>query len=271
MKHDHPHHHAHGLVHDLRAISLSRRRMLRMLGGAALVPIVGGCTSSNASDGVDAGGGDATGGASCAEIPSETGGPYPGDGSNGVNALTATGIFRSDIRPSFGSASAIADGVALTVTLTVVDVATSCAPLADRAVYIWHCDRDGNYSLYSPAVTSQNYLRGVQVTDAAGQVTFTTIFPGCYSGRWPHIHFEVYPSLASATTGGNALRTSQLALPEAASSAVYASTGYTSSASNLSHVALATDNVFSDGTTLQTPTISGSVAAGYAIALRVGV
>ena len=68
-------------------------------------------------------------------------------------------------------------------------------------MYLWHCTADGNYSLYSSGITNQNYLRGVQVSDASGLVSFTSIFPGCYSGRWPHIHFEVYRSLALATSG----------------------------------------------------------------------
>ena len=81
-------------------------------------------------------------------------------------------------------------------------------------MYLWHCDSDGRYSLYSQGVTDQNYLRGVQEADADGEVTFTSIFPAAYSGRWPHIHFEVYPSLAAATRAGNKIATSQLALPE---------------------------------------------------------
>ncbi len=88
--------------------------------------------------------------------------------------------------------------------------------------------------MYSSAIVNENYLRGVAVTDAAGQVTFTTIFPACYSGRWPHIHFEVYPTLASATNGANKIATSQLALPKASCDQVYASSGYSSSAGNLS-------------------------------------
>jgi len=264
MKHDHPH----GLIHDLRAIALSRRRMLRFLGGAALVPIIGGCTSSDGDGGVDAAP-DGTG--ACAAIPQETGGPYPADGTNGANALTTSGIVRSDIRSSFASASAVADGVVLRVTLKVVDVASGCTPLSGRAVYLWHCDRNGNYSLYSQAIASENYLRGVQVTDASGQVTFTTIYPGCYSGRWPHIHFEIYPALASATQGGNAIKTSQLAMPKASSDEVYAQASYATSTSNFSHITLATDNVFSDGATLQLPAVSGSVADGYTVALDVGV
>ena len=101
------------------------------------------------------------------------------------------------------------------------EVDTIRASLAGHAVYLWHCTRDGNYSLYSSSVLDENYLRGVQVSDSNGQVTFTTIFPGCYSGRWPHMHFEIYSSLATATSGNNDVKTSQLALPAAACNQVY--------------------------------------------------
>lgn len=104
-----------------------------------------------------------------------------------------------------------------------------------------------------------------------GQVTFTTIFPACYSGRWPHIHFEVYPSLATATASRNKVATSQLALPEDACDAVYATTGYTSSVPNLQQVSLSSDNVFSDGSESQLAAISGNVTAGYVATLTVGI
>ena len=94
------------------------------------------------------------------------------------------------------------------------------------AVYLWHCDREGQYSLYSRAVTAENYLRGVQETDSTGTVTFTSIFPACYSGRWPHIHFEVYSSVADATSSGPIVKTSQIALPKETCDAVYATDGY---------------------------------------------
>ena len=81
---------------------------------------------------------------------------------------------------------------------------------------------------------NENYLRGVQETDDKGQVKFTTIFPACYDGRWPHIHFEVYPSLAKATNSANKIATSQMALPEEACKAVYATAGYEQSVQNLS-------------------------------------
>src|SRR5256885_1418148 len=134
--------------------------------------------------------------------------------------------------------------------------------LASRAVYLWHCDRLGRYSLYSSGATSQNYLRGVGETDSTGKVTFTSIFPACYSGRWPHIHFEVYPSLAAATSVGNKVATSQIALPKAACDLVYATTGYSSSVATLSQVSLATDMVFSDGASLELATMSGDVSTG---------
>ncbi|HEX4353545.1 MAG TPA: hypothetical protein VHZ95_11530, partial [Polyangiales bacterium] len=80
-----------------------------------------------------------------------------------------------------------------------------------------------------------------------------------------------YPSLADAASASNRIKTSQLAMPIDACNAVYATDGYSESISNLKQISLATDNVFSDGTTLQIPTISGDVTDGYAIALNVGV
>ncbi|WP_434386987.1 intradiol ring-cleavage dioxygenase [Melittangium boletus] len=252
--------HDQGLEHDLAVLAarVERRRVLRWMAGAALLPLVG-C------------GGSEQGGSACeSEIPEETAGPYPGDGSNGANALVLSGIVRRDIRSSLAGQSGTAEGVPLTVTLTLVNSADGgCAPLAGYAVYLWHCDRDGKYSMYT--LTNQNYLRGVQETGADGTVSFTTIFPGCYSGRMPHIHFEIYPSLSKATASGNKLRTSQLALPVDACDAVYATSGYSASVSNLARISFAQDNVFSDGTSLQLASVTGSAAEGYVATLTVGL
>jgi protocatechuate 3,4-dioxygenase beta subunit len=259
------HSHRPRLAQDLRtlAASLSRRQILGFFGGAGVLALVG-CTD-------DGTGGDDTGGGGCAQIPEETAGPYPGDGTNGKDALALAGIVRSDIRASIAGATGVAAGVPLTVTLTLLD-ASGCAPLAGHAVYLWHCDRDGNYSMYSAAVAGENYLRGVQVSDDQGQVTFTTIFPGCYDGRWPHIHFEVYAELAAATNGRNAVATSQLALPQAVCEAVYgADAGYASSVANLGRTSLTSDNVFRDGADDQLAAVTGSVDAGYAAALTMGI
>src|SRR2546423_2700504 len=217
-----------------------------------------------AGDATAAGAGSDGGVTTCSKIPEETQGPYPGDGSNGPNALSLSGIVRSDIRSSIGGASGVADGVPLTIELTLVNSNSACAALAGYAIYLWHCNRSGLYSMYSAGVTGENYLRGVQQTDSSGKAAFTSIFPACYSGRWPHIHFEIYPSLSLATSSANKIATSQLALPKTVCDAVYATSGYSGSASNLAQTSLATDNVFSDGTSLQVPSITGSIANGYA-------
>jgi protocatechuate 3,4-dioxygenase beta subunit len=211
------------------------------------------------------------GSSSCSVIPSETAGPYPGDGTNGANALTLSGIVRSTITSSLGSASGVAAGVPLTVKLRIVNTAASCAALAGRAVYLWHADALGRYSMYSSGVTAENYLRGVQETDSDGWVSFTTIVPGCYDGRYPHMHFEVFPSLAVATSGNNDVKTSQLTFPTDLLTAVYATGTYVGSTANFAKVTLGTDNVFSDGSTLQVSSATGSVSAGYVATLTVGI
>ena len=269
--------------------AVSRRRALTLLTGAGAAAVVAACGSSGSkSTGISSAastsnstGSSAAPAASTASsastatataaIPEETAGPYPGDGSNGPNVLTQDGIVRRDITSSFGSMSGAAPGVPTTVELTITDVSKNGAPYAGAAVYLWHCDRGGLYSLYSQGATNQNYLRGVQEADANGKVTFTTIFPGAYSGRWPHIHFEVYPTLADAKSAGNKIATSQLALPEATCNAVYATTGYEASVRNMASTSLARDNVFSDGADQETPTATGDVNSGLTLALTVPV
>jgi len=210
-------------------------------------------------------------------IPEETAGPYPGDGSNSnssglVNALALSGIVRSDIRSSIAGATGTAAGVPLTIELRLVNTAGSCADLSGYAIYLWHCDRDGKYSMYSSGVTDENYLRGVQSTDSDGVASFTTIFPGCYSGRMPHVHFEIYRSANAATQYSNKLKTSQLTFPVATCQTVYnGASGYSASVSNLASMSFATDNVFSDGVGTQTATVTGSIAGGYVATLTVGM
>lgn len=210
--------------------------------------------------------------ATCTPINEETAGPYPGDGSNGPDVLTESGALRSDITSSFGSSTTIAEGVPTTVTMAIKDSANGCAALSNAAVYVWHCSRDGLYSMYSQGATNENYLRGVQQAGADGRVTFQTIFPGAYSGRWPHIHFEVYASVDDATGGGQPIATSQLAMPEDVCKVVYASAGYETSVSNFAQTPLSRDNVFSDDNAAhQIPSATGSVTDGYTLELSVPV
>ena len=261
--------HDRGLDYDLPRL-LHRRGMLKLVAGVGLAGTGLITLAACASEG-EAAQATQTSDTADGEIPEETSGPYPGDGSNGANVLTQSGIVRSDITSSFGSSTTEAEGVPLSITMTINDFAKKKSPLAGGAVYLWHCDREGRYSLYSQGVTNENYLRGVQEADDRGQVRFTTIFPACYSGRWPHIHFEVYPSLAKATNSANKIATSQMALPEATAKAVYATNGYEQSVSNLSRVSLASDNVFSDGYDLQMPTVKGDPSSGYQLTFSCAV
>jgi protocatechuate 3,4-dioxygenase beta subunit len=264
-----------GLAFDVGTL-LSRRRILRVLGlGAATVGLAactGGSSSSSASSSSASSSSSGTAGTAPGEIPDETAGPFPGDGSNGPDVLGQSGIVRSDIRSSFGDATGTAEGVPMTLRLTVTDLAGGGVPFEGVAVYVWHCSREGGYSLYSDGVEDQNFLRGVQIADAAGTVSFTSIFPGCYPGRWPHIHFEVYPDQASIADAGTVIATSQVALPQDVCETVYGQEGYEASVGNLSRLSLAGDNVFGDdGGAQQLATVTGDVSSGYTVSLAVGV
>ncbi|MDT9595214.1 3,4-dioxygenase subunit beta [Nocardioides zeae] len=285
---------------------MARRGVLGLLGAVGAVTVAGCATGSSGSGAASSASSSATAGASAGatsgagggpggpggrdgaapggdgtsqeglddgDIPEETNGPYPADGTNGVNILTASGIVRSDITASFGDASGVAEGVPLTIRLMIYDnAADGMTPYEGAAVYLWQCDRDGRYSLYSSGAEDENYLRGVQVADASGALTFTSVFPGCYPGRWPHLHFEVYGSVDDATSASGKLRTSQIAFPEDVCAAVYADAdGYGDSATNLDGVSLDSDMVFSDGHSLQMATLTGSVDEGYVLRLNVPV
>lgn len=292
------HDHDLGLAHDLSRLhqqAFERRVALRWLLGAGAVSLTGagalalaGCggggrsastTTSDSTSGSGSSGSTGSTGStssSCAVIPSETEGPYPGDGSNTANGsvanvLALSGVVRSDIRASIAGASGVATGVPLQVIIELVNTNASCADLSGYAVYLWHCDALGRYSMYSSGVTGENYLRGVQATGSDGTAVFETIYPGCYAGRVPHIHFEVYRSTTTATNWNNKLRTSQLCFPADSNSAVYATSGYGNSATNNASISLSSDGIFSDGYSTQLATMTGSVSAGYVARLKVGI
>lgn len=247
-----------GLGFDLDTL-MGRRRMLRVFGiGAAAAGLAACGAQANAT--------------SAGEIPEETSGPYPGDGSNGPDVLEQSGIVRQDIRSSFGGATGVAEGVPLTLELVISDLVNGGSPFAGVAVYVWHCDRAGGYSMYSEGIEGENYLRGVQVADETGKVSFTSIFPACYTGRWPHVHFEVYPDQAGITDVSRAIATSQLALPKNVCDAVYAQRGYETSVDNLAQITLDSDNVFGDdGAAQQLATVTGDVTTGYTAGLHVAI
>jgi Dioxygenase len=261
------------------SLPLHRRNVLRLLGGASFLALAS-CassksaasrptTSTSQASATTAASGAVT---SCSPIPEETAGPFPGDGSNGPNVLNEAGVVRRDITKSFGSASGTADGIPITLQLALLDTKNSCKPLEGAAVYVWHCDREGRYSLYSDGATEANYLRGAQTSGDDGVVKFTSIFPACYSGRWPHVHLEGYSSLDDAASGGTPIATSQVAIPASACDAVFATDGYEASVGNLAQLSLASDMVFGDdGGVHELASVTGDVDTGYAIELTVPV
>jgi protocatechuate 3,4-dioxygenase beta subunit len=286
--------HDRGLAFDMETVRLlGRRRALGMLGLGAGAIVLAGCGPDDSSSSANTGSATATptptptstsasgtaGSSSCTAFATETNGPYPADGTNQSrgttsNVLPMEAFQRSDIRSSVIGSGTVAGGVEVELTLTLVDVNDECAVLAGYAVYVWHCNASGQYSLYD--LPAETYLRGVQVSDENGQVTFTTIFPGCYAGRYPHIHFEVFSSLANATSGNYAVLISQLAMPAAACTSVYSDTAtYGNSAPRFANTSISSDNVFGDNSGAQTEVMtlemSGSASAGYTATATVGI
>ncbi|KQU29464.1 MULTISPECIES: intradiol ring-cleavage dioxygenase [unclassified Rhodococcus (in: high G+C Gram-positive bacteria)] len=258
-----------GVGFDIATL-VTRRRVLSVVGAGAGALALAACSGSS-----DTASTTTTTAVAAAvatnEIPDETNGPYPADGSNGVNVLEESGIVRADVTSSLDGGTAAA-GVPLSMTFTVTDLANDNNPFTGAAVYLWHCDAAGKYSMYSDGIEDETYLRGVQVADAAGVVTFTTIVPACYSGRWTHIHFEVYPDIASATTADNAIATSQVAFPQDMLDAVYQLDTYAGSTENLTQIgSLDNDNVFGDGHDLEMGTFTGDPTSGYVGSLAVAV
>ena len=196
----------------------------------------------------------------CTLTATETDGPYP------LYAILSNSILaRSDITEG-------KTGVPLTLTLTLLDLGNGCTPISGAGIYIWHCDKDGVYSGYATSTnagsTSTTFLRGVQVTDSNGQITFTTIYPGWYAGRITHIHAQVY--LNDSLVEGSAVATTQLAFPIDITTAVYDSSLYTKG-QNTSVTSFSADNVFSDGTSTEMLSLSGDTTSGYTATMTISI
>ncbi|MXO87960.1 intradiol ring-cleavage dioxygenase [Altererythrobacter aestuarii] len=174
--------------------------------------------------------------AACRVTPTEIRGPYPADGVGGrdarINVLDLADVLRSDIRPSFAGLEGEAGGVPMQIELELTRSDDDCAVLARRAIYLWQCDAGGEYSLYTRR--DVNYLRGLQPTDTAGTARFSSIVPGCYGGRAPHLHVEIFSDVEAAMGGVAPLLVSQLGLPTGPCEEVYGDRAlYGDSAANL--------------------------------------
>ncbi len=195
----------------------------------------------------------------CAKSPEETVGPYPSNYQTLYNTY-----LRSDIRED-------RSGIPLTFNITLVNSNNNCTVVKDANIYIWHCDRDGYYSQYSQPgylgtkdYTASTFLRGIQTTDASGKVSFSTIFPGWYTGRVCHIHARVYVS-------GNLVATTQFAFPDATNTTVNNFTGYSSHGQN--SITNTSDGIFSGSSTdlaKQLICISGNTS-GYTGSVQLGI
>lgn len=182
---------------------MDRKNFLKkgVLGIGSIIAIPTLMTSCNKEDDFDP--------LACVESAEETAGPFPNK--------TPADLVRENI---IGDRT----GIPLMITLNIQNVSDACNPIEGALVDIWHCDAQGNYSQYDRQLdgnfTSNNFLRGRQTTDANGNASFLSIFPGWYPGRTPHIHVEI-----KSSTGASLLVT-QVSWAEDISNTVYKTSDY---------------------------------------------
>jgi protocatechuate 3,4-dioxygenase beta subunit len=247
---------------------LSRRKALGLLGFASAAfgvgcasPTSASTTPAVAADSTTGGvagsvptGGGANAAAGCVTSPEETAGPYP----DRIGMINNAAFYRRDITEG-------RSGLPVILALTIVNTKAGCAPVANANVEIWQCDATGNYSEYAqPSYngSGQTFLRGLQTSDASGQVTFKTIYPGWYAGRATHIHVQVFMN-------GLTVKTTQVAFPEDVSAAVYRTGVYSSHGQN--STTNARDNVFADGVIDEMASVAGDTVNGYTATLQIGI
>lgn len=217
---------------------MERKDFIRYLGLGALV-VPGVAANVNQSGDRDA--------EACLVSPRETAGPFP--------TKDPSQFLEADIRGD-------RTGIEMSVKITIQNRNNGCRALPGALVDIWHCDGDGYYSEYggtrmqSEDLQSAHFLRGRQKTDANGVATFTTIFPGWYRGRAPHIHVEILDSK------GKSLLITQIAFPTEICDTVYteATQFYKRGKQDTSND---TDGVFADSLRNQMASLSGSITKGF--------
>ena len=234
---------------------MDRKKFIRngILGIASLATASKLLESCSKIDNDNSGSNSSTDG-SCTVSPAETKGPFP--------IKTPSQLVLENIKSD-------RIGVALLINLTIENKSTNCAPLENALVDVWHCDKDGNYSEYGGTSMQQtnytevHFLRGRQTTNAKGEVSFLSIFPGWYQGRAPHVHVEIL------TATGSSLLVTQIAFPENVSSEVYSSTNYV--AHGQADTSNTRDSVFFDSLDDELATVTGSLTDGYTLSKTITV
>lgn len=185
----------------------------------------------------------------CVVTPSVTEGPYYFDANQ----------LRADVdegRP----------GAQMALQIGVVN-ADTCAPIEGAIVDIWHCDATGLYSGYNQPggdTRGEDFLRGIQITDANGEVEFISLYPGWYRGRTAHIHFKIRFDASTYLT-------SQLFFPQEVTDALYTSTAPYSSR-GLADTSNAQDNIYQNTSNRERMLLTVTEDAGaYTASIVIGV
>jgi protocatechuate 3,4-dioxygenase beta subunit len=182
--------------------------------------------------------------ASCILTPEQTEGPYYIAGEKLRRNIT-------DGHP----------GAPMQLRVFVVD-ATTCRPLKNAAVDVWHADAAGVYSGFGSGASSRTFMRGIQRTNAKGLAQFRTVYPGWYQGRTVHIHVKVH-------VGGNVLHTGQLYFPDSLTDAVYRQTPYSSRPNRTTRNA--SDMIFHDGGSRSMLKVRRASSGLYVATITMGV
>ena len=181
---------------------------------------------------------------SCILTPEQTEGPY----------YIAGEKFRRNITDGH-------PGTQMQLRTFVVD-ATTCRPLKNAAVDVWHADAAGVYSGFGSGAASRTFMRGIQRTNAKGLALFRTVYPGWYQGRTVHIHVKVH-------VGGNVVHTGQLYFPDSLSDAVYRRSPYSSRPSRTTRNA--DDMIFRNGGSRSMLKVKRSSSGLYVATITMGI
>ena len=222
---------------------LSRRGSLVRLGGFLATAVGAAGLKIETSEGAGPAA-VASGVVTCVLTPEQTEGPY----------YIANEALRRNItegRP----------GTPLLLRAFVVNAST-CKPIKNAAVDIWHADAGGVYSGFGSGAGSRTFMRGIQRTNAKGLALFRTVYPGWYQGRTVHIHVKVH-------LGGNVLHTGQLYFPDTVTDAVYRKAPYASRPNR--DVRNVDDSIYRNGGKRSQVSIGKNSAGVYVATVMMGV